>query len=517
MTFKQPHKVVRFATITAIIYLLCFGCAMAIFPIRAFWNDEWRLLYNIKFKSIHGLWGRLDLLQQCPRVYLTVLKLVTSAFDYSYISIRSPALALGIMSIFLLFHLRKKLFTGNTIYSYLFVLILISSQTFTDYLTQIKHYEMDIFLSLLCLWQLITLLDILKNGVGNAGRYALLCISLAVAPFFSYIYPIAIAPIFPVLGGVALMKIKNKEQRHIAATVLPLLIVAAGIVVFYMVDVRQLMADSDMYNSYLRMLGNAKGDHRYLTDFWNFFALVGSGALYEIIFGVVGIAAFVYGVYKLYKKESSGFSAQDEQRMYGLVLIVLTLLLIFAGKLMGSVARLAAFTVPSIALLIADGLEDLKERFALTKISGVLFAVVFIGLLGNVVSTCINSFTYVEYNDRIHIYWRDCEALKAARKAKVPMLYTDGMRGDAIIHPTPPPAPGTVQTNMITPAQKWGEDRLCTEVILKVNPEYKGSDTIALYMVPDIKWTKDYVNQLPPQYHRAMACDGQTFFIQNRQ
>src|ERR1043165_4610043 len=99
MALQSRRRIIDMLTIGAVVYLLAFAFAMAMLPIRPFWNDEWRLTYNIKFKSFEGLWGRLSLLQQCPRVYLSVLKKIAAFFDYSYTSLRLPPLIISCASI----------------------------------------------------------------------------------------------------------------------------------------------------------------------------------------------------------------------------------------------------------------------------------------------------------------------------------------------------------------------------------------------------------------------------------
>jgi hypothetical protein len=85
-------------------------------------------------------------------------------------------------------------------------------------------------------------------------------------------------------------------------------------------------------------------------------------------------------------------------------------------------------------------------------------------------------------------------------------MVTDGVLGDQ--YDTKPPSPGQIETNTITPRQIAGADTLCAEVIVKVNPAYKVWDTIPFYYMPDMKWIKEYVQQLPPQYQSVIAGDG---------
>ena len=515
MNIKITPKVLNRATIGIVIYLLCFGVAMTYFPIRPFWNDEWRLIYNLKFKNVSQLWGTLDLLQQCPRFYLTALKAFTSWFDYSYTSLRLPSLITGMASIPFCFYLRKRIFPDSPLFSYLFILILVSSQTFTDYLVQVKHYNMEIFLCLLALWQFVTLLEH-EPGKVNHVRYGLLCFSFLVAPFFSYTYPIVIAPVIAIVIQKAIISYKNKQHGigQLVVQLLPMVIVAGSIVIFYFIDVRQLLSDNRMYQSYLKMLGNEKGESHFIADFWNLFALLGSGFVYEIIFGITGIAAFIYGVYRLAASRNRTFTRQDYFKLYALLLVVLTIAFIFSGKLLGGVARLTAFTIPSISILIISFFEDMRERYHYIKPANSFAAVLFIGLFGNIFTTCIHTFTKEDYNNRITTYWNTSEALKQARLHKIPILFTDGVKGYKINQDAP--VPGKISYNTITPEQIRGNDDLCSEVVLKVNPEYKTWDSIKVYQMPDTKWTNEYINQLPTSVTKVLVGDGTSFRLVSR-
>ena len=181
---------------------------------------------------------------------------------------------------------------------------------------------------------------------------------------------------------------------------------------------------------------------------------------------------------------------------------------------MGSVARLTVFTVPSISMLIISFFGDLKARYSYIKLANILTSILFIGLFGNIISTCINTFTYPEYSNRIATYSNTSLALKQSRLSKIPILITDGVLGDKIDEHAP--VPGKISFNTITPKQIAGVDTLCAEAVLKVNPEYKVWDTIPVYFIPDMKWTNEYMKQLPAEYKSAIAGDGINFIKLNR-
>lgn len=483
---------------------------MAFFPIRPFWNDEWRLIYNIKFKDYGALWGRLDLLQECPRVYLSLLKLISAGFDYSYTSLRLPPLFIGFCGILLLFRLRRKLFADDGVLSFLFILIFISAQTFTDYLTQVKQYEMDLLLCLLALWQLLVLLRLVgPDYKPSPWQYAALCLSFLAVPYFSYTYPICVAPIYPVLALAMLRRQKGGGAQWLRVAV-PLAVAGAAILVFYIVDVRHMLADKSMYDSYFKVYYEGEKPTA-LQDFWNLFALVGSGFLFELIFGALGSVSSFYAAIRLKQKPWNDWRTLDFVKLYALLLLLLVLGLLFTGKIVGGVARLTAYTVPSIALLIVCLLQDMCAHARYSKLAVGIAGLLFLGLLGNIVSSCINSFTYPEYQQRIATYRKTAAALREARVNNLPLLYSDGVCGDK--WEVPAPAPGSISRYNITPRQIAGADTVAAEVIVKVNPEYKIWDTIALYYMPDEKWVSAYLQQLPDSFSRAMVGDGLSWQI----
>ncbi|MBS1782082.1 MAG: hypothetical protein JSS78_03355 [Bacteroidetes bacterium] len=504
----EPNKrdqLIRYSVVAITLFLFAFGIAQAFFPIRPFWNDEWRLIYNIKFKSVPELWGRLDLLQECPRVYLTLLKYISAAFDYSYTALRLPPLIIAGISALFVFHLHHRIYPARNTISYLFILILLSSQTFTDYMVQVKQYEMDILLSLLAIWQLLVLNQATLEKPHRISYWMLSC-SLLFVPFLSYIYPIVLAPIFVIISW----KLWNEKKKNHSffqwvQIIFPLLLAVISILIFYAVDVKNVMENKEMYVSYQRAYYHSQKE-TLLGDLWNLFSLVGSGFIFEIVFGLIGLSAFIYTLFRLIKTKWVQAHTADYIRLYAAVLVLLVLALLFSGKIIGGVARLTAYTVPSISILIIFLLDDMKSRFGYNKLASGIAFVLFIALFGNIISSCINNFTYEKYQDYITTYRNTGKALRKARLQNIPFMVTDGVCGDDWkLNPT---KPGHIQTNTITVEQIKGVDTLCAEVITKVHPEYKVWAPIVFYYMPDPKWIKTYVDQVPKQYSSVVAGDG---------
>lgn len=77
-------KITRIITIATLLFLIAWGFISVIFPVRPFWIDEWRIIYNLKFKTAEGLRGPMDFMQQFPRAYLQLIKAFTALFNCSY-------------------------------------------------------------------------------------------------------------------------------------------------------------------------------------------------------------------------------------------------------------------------------------------------------------------------------------------------------------------------------------------------------------------------------------------------
>lgn len=501
MQFRNPAKLAKITTITTLCVLIGWGAVMVLATVRPFWIDEWRLIYNLKCKDASALWGQLDYTQQFPRVYLHLLKLVTAYFNYSYFILRLPSLLVSIASMLLCYSLMKRLYPERKALSYLFVLILVSSQTFTEYIVQMKHYEMEIFLSLVAIWQLLELLRLPVAGVRSWPRYLLLCGSLLAAPFFSYTYPIAILPVFIVVfvQGQQLLSSGGKAKTLVLQW-LPLLLCICCIGVFYIIDVAQLMHDENMHRYWeYKMRGEGFNVLAMLTKFWYLFAEVGAGALFEIIFGLLGICAFGFGIYKFAKGKGSRSDTDALVRFYCIVLLGVVIALFLAGKLPVGEPKFNAFTVPAIAILIVYLLGTPASSAALGKAAVTISVILFLGLSGNIVSTIIRTFTLPEYPRRMVVYRETETAIRLAQQQHLPMIVTPGIAyPDDIVKVTP-------FLSNVPPA-----------AILKTFPAYEVGQHIAVYSITDQASIDSYLHTLPPDVTAAVAGDGLRFRIVRR-
>lgn len=484
-------RVLRMISMGTVILLLCWGIVMSLFPVEPFWIDEWRLIYNLKFKSTEALWGSLAFTQQFPRVYLTLTKWWTAAFDYSYTSLRLPAYLISICSLLLCRHLGQKLYPQQPHYRLLWIMILVSSFTFTEYLVQIKQYAMEILLGLLAVWQTDALIRIRTIP---SSRYLLLCVSMLFAPFFSYTYPIAIAPAFVVAIGCVFYRSQPERRPFgIHPVWLPLICSSVAMLVFYSIDVAQLLQDDDMHRYWqYRMMGNEFRVSSLAVSVWQLFARTGSGLVYEVVFGICGLTAWVLSVGSLVRQFRSGkMDYTGWIVLYAALLIAGAILLFAIGKLPVGEAKFNAFAVPAIIILLLTGMQQMQGIVWFHRAIPTVWFILYIGVTGNILSTIIGTYTAPEYARRVAVYHATEQAVRLAQAEGVPLVVTSGVAyPDQIDHYTP---------YLVS---------MHADEVLKTFPAYRVSEDIPVYRMADISDTVGLWHMLPTTVTSVIAGDG---------
>lgn len=428
LTPKHLRPLQKKVVHTLIGLIICWGLVLVLAQIKPFWTDEWRLLYNLKFKSAASLFGPLDFTQQFPRVYLVLIKWFAAPFDYSYFTLRFPAFLTGVCSIVLAYRLMNRIYGTDRPERYLFLLMIISSPVFLKYLVQIKQYEMELFLSLVAIHQLMRIAEIGNGEPQRLRRYAGLCLSFLVAPFFSYTYPIAVAPVFVIVflqlygawrNGVSRADLK----RHFALQSFPLLLCAASIVTFYLTDVSQVLKDTGMSCFWQDRMMAGRSDRllAFSRNIWDFFGAPGSGGFYRMIFSLLGLCGFLYALAKSRRIFPAGNTREAVAVLYAALLVTLVLLLFAVGKLPLGEARLSAFTFPAIALLILHLLPAIR-RFRTVNMATGIYALLFLGLSGNVLATLVQTFTDQHYAKAVRIYSHTEDAIIYAQAHRLPIV-----------------------------------------------------------------------------------------------
>lgn len=496
--YPKAESIYRYATVSTLIFLGLWGLAMVVAEIRPFWIDEWRIIYNLKYKDANGLWGPLDYMQQFPRVYISIIKSITAHFHYSYTSLRAPSFAVGVALMVLAYRLMQRIYPTGSLHRYLFVMVYVSGCTFTNYFVQIKQYSMDLFLCLAAVWQMLEILQLSGPQRINTRNYLTLCMSFLIVPYFSYTYPLSIAPAYAVLFFQSVRYWRQplpatQKAKTLVLQWLPLLLCAFSITVFYIIDVAQLMADGDMRKFWGHlMMKNGFKWQSFFVNFYMLFAEVGSGMLFWLLFGILGIASFLYGCYDALRWLSRKTYTQAQLvRLYSVVTLVMVIVLYSVGKYPLGEPRLNAFTIPSICILLIYGLDQLSAYAASRKIALAISALLFAGVTGNIYTTFFAAYEQPKYGEIIATYKNASAAIAIAQQKNMPILVT----------------PDVAYPYDHTPNLPYEED-VPGDWILKTLPAYDINQCIPVYSIVDTSNLAACIALLPKQDTSVMVIFG---------
>ncbi len=488
----------RVAVLASLIAFAGWGFATTFFITTPFWIDEWRVIYNLKTRSVPALWAPLDYLQQFPRAYLSVIKLFTAAFDYSYWSLRLPSLMVSTGAVVLAWRVMLRLFPVRDWLRFLFVAVIISSPPVTRYFVQVKQYPMDIALALLAVWQGLEVLRLLRGERATVGRYAALCAGFLIAAFCSYMYPLAIAPVFVLVGIVIIRRLAKRSNMPTMRVVLPLLLGVVALAVFYWVDARHVVSDAGMRGYWHYKLAEGMSAGQYAATAYWVFAQVGAGDLFNIVFGVLGLASFGWTCVQVARAFRRGGSLETAtwMRSYSLIAMGLAWILFLAGKLPLGEARLNTFLTPAIAWMLVDFLRALHQRRSGKRIAAALGLLLYAGVLGNLFTTIAAVYTDPDWPKKRLIYATVGKAVKLATARGLPILATPGIAFPEERHdnlPFPEKMPGD-----------WP---------LKTHPAYHFADSIRVYRLARTEDAAAVLQGLPTTDTAAVVCDGLHLFV----
>lgn len=503
----NPEKIVKNITLITLLVMVVWGAISVFAEVRPFWIDEWRIIYNLKTKSVTELWGKLAYMQQFPRTYLTIIKIFTEYFDYSYTSLRLPAYVVGIATMGSIYLLSAAIFSATSLYRYLIVIILVSSSTFTEYFVETKQYTMDLLMCTMAIWQLLWLLRLCKKNIIKPDiGYLLLCCSMLILPFFSYTYVIAFLPVYAVLAidNILSRKTNNSSQYSIGNLLLqwvPLFLATFSITIFYITDIAQLSTDNEMnhYWGHL-MMNNGFDILKFAEHAFHLFAQAGAGLLFWTLFGVCCTASFIYSIRRCcYKIKAGSLNVKDSVILYSVLLILLIMVLNILGKLPMGEPRLNAFAIPAIAIMLATTIEDLYNVKNIQKTVKIIFFMLFLGPVGNVYSTIAACFTDSKYTRRMEVYHATQAALKSAYIGRMPILITPGVAY---------PYENTVNFPF--------DNNVPGDWVLMTFPAYKMGISGLVYAINDTTNIEEYIQKIPEHMESTLIGDGINFKIINR-
>src|SRR5690606_28335636 len=122
-------------------------------------------------------------------------------------------------------------------------------------------------------------------------------------------------------------------KRAIMQLLLLLGINAAGILLFYRIDVSRVLQDQGMQNYWKEFM--VQGGFNVLTILKNIyllFAHMGAGGLFEIVFGLLGITGWINGIYQI-RNHILSYQIRHVVTAYATILVAVMIALFITGKL----------------------------------------------------------------------------------------------------------------------------------------------------------------------------------------
>ncbi len=493
------ERILSVAVYLTLVVMVIWGAVSVFTEIRPFWVDEWRIIYNLKFKTADEIWGDLAFMQQFPRLYLYLIKQYTSQCNYSYTSLRLIPWLVGTCCIICTWLLSVRLYR-KPLHRFLFILMLVSCGTFTQYYTEVKQYTMELLLSVFAIFQTIFLLR-QSEKQSHILVWLIFCLVAVVCPFFSYTYPIVIAPAFPVLLLQNILNWKRGKAECVTISRLiyqwvPLFLCTFSITLFYMLDASHLSADNHMQEYWMHLMVRHAADLIYVpVHIFHFMAQPGSGFVFWWLFGVSGSVATIAAVKRLVPVLRNKRPVEsDLTDIYALLVVVLVVALNIAGALPLGEPRLNAFAVPAISVLLISFMQQIQTQSQTAAIATGVNYLMIAGLAGNIFTTIQASVTGDKYERRMAIYKATGQAIALAKSRNLPIL--------------------------VTPEVAWPYDKtrnypfdgeIPGDWVLMTWPEYPASGGTVVYAIPDTASIAHYLQQLPESATAVIAGNGLSY------
>lgn len=370
---------------------------ISIVRMKPFWLDEWFIINNFKYKEIGGLFFHpLDFNQSFPRVYLVLIKYFSRIFNYNYLSLVLIPFIVQLLNIgFLYYVVLNIVYKNDKFKSYIFILIFLSYPTTIGYFTQVKQYSMEMFCTLLAVWQFHEFSRYFKNPhVAHTRFWIATCIFL-VAPFFSQTYPIMGMPLIICLFFTFLFTIK--KFNNITKTLLPIILFNIAVITVYHIEIKYTLSSEylkDFWHKYMVtyesfmsfMLSILRRvfvfmtiiftpfEKQYQDSVWIKYVSYFIRTLFFFIPAIVGLVKIFHENIKDYmdsaKKENSllngfkimSFNDSSSISTFFLILFLTVWVLYFLNLLPLGARRLNYFCVPMIGYFWLEGYSVFKKN-----------------------------------------------------------------------------------------------------------------------------------------------------------
>lgn len=400
---RQFERLLKYC-VGFIILFAIFTQLYSLFKVKAFWLDEWFILYNLKYKSYSELFDNLFYIQQFPRVYLVIIKKLADITNYNYFALRFLPTLMQLINIsFIFFTIRKIVFPNNNKQGYLFVLFFLSFQTTIFYFTQLKQYTMEMFFSLLSLYLFYYFSKNYERIKVKSVVYFSILIAIFSGSFFSYTFPIVIAPFMFFLSITAIHNFISKQFQF--KPILPIIIFLISLICNYFTDLQFVLNSKEQYGNFDEYIMNYNSIGSIISSLYNIIRIFAYNFTYtpqnyniifalflhltKIIIILLTIIGFLIIIKEQFEKirtnkinywKSYSFRENPNISVYLLILFFVTIFLYFLRMLPAGQPRINYFSYLFTTYFLIVGLFWIitkSKYFKHFMITIVLFATMF--------------------------------------------------------------------------------------------------------------------------------------------
>lgn len=327
--------------------IICFGIVLRLaqyFSNRSLWYDESRLALNIIYRSFPELLQPLDYNQGAPPGFLFVEKAAVELFGNSEYALRLFPFLSGIVSLLLFHRVAKRYLKPEAIPAALGLFAI--SGPLIYYSSEVKQYSSDVAVALLLYW----LAHRIQAKRLTFPRLALFAGVGAAAIWFSH-------PSVFILAGVGasltLFSLIRQKWGHIGRLSAAYSLWVLSFLACYLVSLRSISSNEVLLGywsgSYMPFPPSSLSDYEwFMTAFFGVFENPGGLSL-----SGVAALAFIVGCISMHLNK--------RWRFFALASPVLFALLASGVDWYPFSGRLLLFIVPSLLLLIAEGVGQVKE------------------------------------------------------------------------------------------------------------------------------------------------------------
>lgn len=315
---------------------------------RSLWLDEAFLALNIVNRSFPELLKPLDYGQVAPVGFLLMERLNVQLFGDNEYALRLFPLIAGVSSLFLFYYVAKRLLKKGAVI--IAVILFALSSTLIYYSSEVKQYSSDAMIALLLYVMALHIHSKKWSGLhgflyGAAG---------AIAVWFSN-------PSVFVLAGIGLTILlwclTKKEWPDIGRLSIIFSLWLLSFITFYISIISQLNKSGivsnmqrEWRNSFIPIPPSSFSDLQWYID--NFFNIVSNPA--GIFLSSMATFIFLIGCISMFIK--------DKQVFFILLSPLMITLLASGCHMYPFTGRFLLFLVPSLLLLVAEGVEYIRDK-----------------------------------------------------------------------------------------------------------------------------------------------------------